>query len=81
MVVISASGEERGLFAEVLCDLETQHAMIKVDGSLQVGNLQVHMTDANLAIDWLRHRGILHALHQRAGTYRIRQCHFAPWEF
>jgi hypothetical protein len=51
MVVISSGRQECGGIAELLRDLESQNAAIELQRSLQIGYLQVHMSDRHTRID------------------------------
>ena len=51
MVVVPASGEERRLVAELLLELEAEHVAVEGDRALEVGNLEVHVADADARID------------------------------
>jgi hypothetical protein len=51
VVVVAAGREERGLRAVALGDLETEHTDIKIEGTLEVGDLQVDVADAGTGGD------------------------------
>ena len=57
MVVIAARGNERGLRAVALHQLEAEHADIEIEGALQVGDFQVNMADARAGGNGRRKRG------------------------
>ena len=46
MVVVAAGGDERGLLAVALHEVEAQYAAIEAEGALEVGHLQVDVADA-----------------------------------
>ncbi|MNL38484.1 hypothetical protein D3C87_1606990 [compost metagenome] len=44
MVVVAASGDKDGLGAVAGRDFEAQQATIEIDGAVQVGHFEVHVT-------------------------------------
>ena len=54
VVVVAAGGEERGRPPGLL-HLEPEHVAVERDGSVEVGDLQVDMTDVGAGIDRLCH--------------------------
>jgi hypothetical protein len=51
MVVVAAGGDKRRLAAIALGELEAEHAAIKPQRALQIGDLEVHMPDTDAGID------------------------------
>lgn len=47
VVVVAAGGNERGLRAEALGDFEPEHTAVEGKGSVEVGDLEVDVTDAD----------------------------------
>jgi hypothetical protein len=60
-MVVAAGGEERSGVAEVLRDLEAEHAVIEGQGAVEVGYAQMHVTHARLGMDG-RVRGFAHGV-------------------
>jgi hypothetical protein len=58
-MVIPASGKERGAAAHSLRDLKAQDAIVKINRTLQVGHLEMHVTNTRLRMDRLGHPDIL----------------------
>ena len=54
-MVIPAGAEERRRIAHALRDLESEHACVERERALDVGDLQVNMSDVNAGIDGLVH--------------------------
>jgi hypothetical protein len=52
VVVVAAGREECRLTAEPLLQLEPEHIAVERERSVQVGNLEMHVADADLRIDW-----------------------------
>ena len=50
-MVVSPCGKKSRRVSQPLNDVETEHAMIKTDGPLQIGNLQMHVSDANTGVN------------------------------
>ena len=48
VVMVAAGRNERCLVAEALHELETQNALVKSQGFIQIRNPQVHVADARL---------------------------------
>ncbi len=55
MVVVAAGGEERGLVAQLLLELEPEHVAVERDRTVEIGDLQVHVSDIRPRVDRLRH--------------------------
>src|SRR5664280_3628336 len=51
MVVITAGGDEGRLRPEALHEFETEHAAVEIERALQVGDLQVNVSNAERGID------------------------------
>ena len=51
MVVVVAGGDERGLVAHPLLQLEAEHADVEAERALDVGDLQVDVADVDAGID------------------------------
>ena len=54
MMMIAAGGQERGLSPKALLQLEAEHAAIKGERAIEIGDLQMNMADANARIDQAR---------------------------
>jgi hypothetical protein len=50
MMMVSARRKERRGIAQPLDNVETQHPMIEIDGALQVGDFQMHVSDADTRV-------------------------------
>ena len=56
--MVAAGGNERGLRAILLHELEAEHADVEIERARQVGHLQVDMADAGAGGDgWIRLHG------------------------
>jgi len=51
MMVITARGDEGGLRAIAVGKLETQHATIEVERPLEIGYLEMDVTDAHAGVN------------------------------
>ena len=51
VVVVAAGGEECGAVTQALRHLEAEHVAIEADGALEVGDLEVDVTDARAGFD------------------------------
>jgi hypothetical protein len=47
VVMVAAGGDEGGLGAEALLEFEPEHAAVKGEGAVKVGDLEVNVTDAD----------------------------------
>ena len=66
VMMVAAGLQEGCLGAETLGQLKPQHATVKIKRALQVGNLQVNMTDAHRRIDgWILVGHDSHAMSSR----------------
>ena len=52
VVVITAGGKKRGLVAITLRDFKAEHVTVERNRPIQVSDLQMHMTDANVWMQW-----------------------------
>src|SRR6185437_8655246 len=59
VMVIAAGAEERRRRSHPRRDLEAEDAVVKREGPFEIGDFQVHMTDVDAGIDWLRHLSII----------------------
>ena len=50
-MMITARGKERPLPPHALRNFKAQNIAIKTQGPLQIGDLEMHMTDANAGMD------------------------------
>jgi hypothetical protein len=50
-MVVVARGDEGGLIAELLLQLEAENAAVKADRSLEIGDLQMDVADVDARID------------------------------
>ena len=50
-MVVSAGGDERGLRAVALHELETENAAVEAEGAVEVGDLEMNMADAGAGGD------------------------------
>src|ERR1700688_3290601 len=57
VVMIAAGRDEGGAVAAPLRELEAEHAAIEFQRPLEIGDLQMHITDPDPAIDRTRRRG------------------------
>src|SRR5665811_2009782 len=48
VVMVATRGKKRGLRTHPLHEVESEHVTIKADGSLEIGNLEVNVTDAGV---------------------------------
>ena len=51
MVVIAAGGQERGLVAQPLHELEAEHAPVEAECAVEVGDLEMDVPDVDAGID------------------------------
>jgi hypothetical protein len=51
MVVVTPGGDEGRLRPEALHEFETEHAAVEIERALQVGDLQVNVSNADRGID------------------------------
>lgn len=54
VMVVATGADEGRLRAEALLELEAEHAAIKSEGAIKVGDLEVNVTDADARIDGRR---------------------------
>jgi hypothetical protein len=57
MMMVVARRDEGRLLAVFLLQLEAEHTAVKIEGALQVGDLEVDVADADCGGDWLKGRG------------------------
>jgi hypothetical protein len=67
MMMVAARGDERGLCAEALHELEAKHAAVEPEGTVKVGYLQVHMADADAGSEG-RRSGVRHGCSMAQGS-------------
>jgi hypothetical protein len=71
MMVVAAGREKRGLFSIASDQIKAHHFLIETDGPLQVGDLQMHMTNRSTSGDrGSGHRGKL-SLRIEAGSMSL----------
>jgi hypothetical protein len=55
VVVIAARRQKRSAVAHALGDVEAEDIVIETDRPFKVGDLEMHVPDAGLGVDWCRH--------------------------
>ncbi len=94
MMVIAAGRDERRLAAIALDQLKAEHAAIKAERALDIGDFEMDMADANTRVDWLGenrgakrllgevetggHDGLLRMRQVRKIAYAAADVDFAP---
>ncbi len=53
VMVVTASGRERRLVSVALREFESEHIAIKRKCPIEVGDLQMDVSDADLRVNWL----------------------------
>ena len=51
MVVVPAGGQERGLVAHLLREVEAEHVAVEVDRAIEVGDLEMDVADVHAGVD------------------------------
>jgi hypothetical protein len=55
-MVVATGRDEGGFFAEALLQLEAEHIAVEGQRAVEVGDLEVDVTDVDAGIDRLSHR-------------------------
>lgn len=71
VVVIAARGDKGSVGSEALHELESEDATVEAEGALEIGDLEVHVPDANVGID-VGHVWIVLGAAPRSGARRGR---------